>query len=1218
MIGKKINELATKLDPISSDLTIIGDPSTGVSKKVTLAQIASLFSGAIVFVNNYANLPVTGTIDIIYCLRDSYKIYIWNGGSYVETLQILSQKGAVNGYASLDSLGKVPISQLPSSIMEYKGMWNASTNTPTLANGTGDTGDVYICNVAGSVNFGAGVISFAVGDYVIYSGSIWQRSSGAVGTVTSVALSVPSGLSVSGSPVTTSGTITITGAGNSTQYLDGTGALQTFPTLLSSDNLVKLVRNQSGATMTAGTVIYISGATGNKPLIAKALATGDATSAQTYGLLQSSIANNADGYVVVIGNVSNLDTSALTEGQQLYLSGTTAGTYTTTKPYAPIHLVYIGIVLRSHPTMGIIGVKIQNGYEMDELHNVDAYLPNNNDILSYNTTTSLWEHKQIATTLGYTPISGTGTSGQVAYFNGTSSITSNAAFAFTPTTQLLVNNSVTAASAIARGTNLTPTLTAAANSDVLVGLDINPTFTNGSFTGVGNIPLRINLSQNASTLFVINNTTSGTASESAIQLLSNSGNLFQLGKASATKTAYKTISGGDGYIYNSLSGNLSILNDFAGGNINLAANGSSTPQWTLNSNGTVTQTGNFSQNGLTLSFNQNASTIFTVSNTTAGTFSQATMYFTSDASSGTGQIFKYSTLRNAYKNIGASALGFYNATAGNISILNDFASGNINFAAGGASTAQATLFSTGNFAVGSTTDNGTDKLQVTGSAKITLPVNNYFKIFTTGSLFSTYLGTSSIANQYAWWTNLTYNGTAFVKDYIAFSGWRTNNVVSNLEANSSFNIDYSPAGTVNVNTRFTIFGSGNINIGGGSDNGTDKLQVTGSAKVSTTLNVGGNAIVGTESAIFTTNNAGGNAFIRVYNSGVSTVGGASGIVLTNSIAGNASSQIIAEGVDASGNTNIKFLTSSAYSGIERLRIFQSGNVLIQNGGTFTDAGYKLDVNGTGRFSGALTVQSNTTGATQIASFNNYINNDANYSYIAIANTASSVIGVTRLITGNVDATNPYFEIQNRNNANSFIANFRIWQSGNVHIQNGGTYTDIASSILTMTSTTKGFLPPRMTTTQRDAISSPATGLQVYNTTTNTNDFYNGTAWTSQSATTTASGTYAPTITANTNVTSASNSGNAIYSRVGNVVTVSGFCNVQNTASGVAIVTISLPIASSLSNGSGDANGTGAFFDVAAHSVAQVYAGSSVVYLGFTTVYTGGSKGISYQFTYLIN
>jgi hypothetical protein len=95
---------------------------------------------------------------------------------------------------------------------------------------------------------------------------------------------------------------------------------------------------------------------------------------------------------------------------------------------------------------------------------------------------------------GTTPVNqvtGTGVAGQVAYFNGTNSITSNAAFAFTPTSQLLVNNSVTAASAIARGTNLTPTLTAAANNDVLVGLDINPTFTNGAFTGVQNTALRV-------------------------------------------------------------------------------------------------------------------------------------------------------------------------------------------------------------------------------------------------------------------------------------------------------------------------------------------------------------------------------------------------------------------------------------------------------------------------------------------------------------------------------------------------------------------------------------------------------------------------------------------------------------------------------------------------------------------------------------------------------
>ena len=255
-----------------------------------------------------------------------------------------------------------------------------------------------------------------------YNGTGWVNSTDS--GLTSVGVSMPSAFSVSSSPLIANGTIAITGAGDSLQYIDGTGALQTFPTLLSSDSLVKLVRNQSGATMNAGTIVYISGATGNKPLISKALATGDSTSAQTYGLLQTNIANNADGYIVVIGNVNNLDTSALTEGQQLYLSGTTAGTWTTTKPYAPIHLVYIGIVLRSHPTQGIVGVKIQNGYEMDELHNVDAHSPSNNDILSYNTTTNLWEHKQIATTLGYTPIALTSLSGTapISYASGTGAI----------------------------------------------------------------------------------------------------------------------------------------------------------------------------------------------------------------------------------------------------------------------------------------------------------------------------------------------------------------------------------------------------------------------------------------------------------------------------------------------------------------------------------------------------------------------------------------------------------------------------------------------------------------------------------------------------------------------------------------------------------------------------------------------------------------------------
>jgi hypothetical protein len=88
----------------------------------------------------------------------------------------LSQKGANNGVATLDAGGKIPVSQLPNSVMEYQGTWNASTNTPTLADGVGNAGDVYLVSVAGTQNLGSGPIIFAVGDWVVYNGSIWEKS----------------------------------------------------------------------------------------------------------------------------------------------------------------------------------------------------------------------------------------------------------------------------------------------------------------------------------------------------------------------------------------------------------------------------------------------------------------------------------------------------------------------------------------------------------------------------------------------------------------------------------------------------------------------------------------------------------------------------------------------------------------------------------------------------------------------------------------------------------------------------------------------------------------------------------------------------------------------------------------------------------------------------------------------------------------------------------
>ena len=152
-------------------------------------------------------------------------------------------------------------------------------------------------------------------------------------------------------------------------------------------NLVTLVRNQSGSTIAAGKVVYINGATGNKPTIALASASTEPTSSKTFGITKTSIANNSTGYVVTIGELQNINTQNLSEGQLLWL-GTTAGSIVTTPPAEPNHTVFLGYCVRSHPTQGVIEVRIANGYELDELHGVQITNVQEGDVLQY--TNGLW------------------------------------------------------------------------------------------------------------------------------------------------------------------------------------------------------------------------------------------------------------------------------------------------------------------------------------------------------------------------------------------------------------------------------------------------------------------------------------------------------------------------------------------------------------------------------------------------------------------------------------------------------------------------------------------------------------------------------------------------------------------------------------------------------------------------------------------------------------
>ena len=173
----------------------------------------------------------------------------------------------------------------------------------------------------------------------------------------------------------------------------------------TADKFTVICRNQTGSTIYKGMIVYINGSTGNLPTIALAQANSEATSSGTFGVVESDIANNTTGNVIVIGAIKTLDTrtsatnpfttDTLVDGDKIYLSSTNAGYITNVKPSAPNHMVYLGVVVRTSPTNGYIEYKIQNGYEIEELHNVAISSVADKNVLMYNSTTGLWENKPL-------------------------------------------------------------------------------------------------------------------------------------------------------------------------------------------------------------------------------------------------------------------------------------------------------------------------------------------------------------------------------------------------------------------------------------------------------------------------------------------------------------------------------------------------------------------------------------------------------------------------------------------------------------------------------------------------------------------------------------------------------------------------------------------------------------------------------------------------------
>lgn len=160
--------------------------------------------------------------------------------------------------------------------------------------------------------------------------------------------------------------------------------------------LAQNVKHFNNEGLNEGKVVYMKGSDGANVLVDYALATSDTTSAGTFAVTTASASGGAKAPATTFGLVRGINTAHLTEGAVVWLSGDTAGEMTTTKPAAPIHLVEIGLCVRSHAVEGVVFVTVKNGYELNELHDVSIpSTPNNNDVLTYESATGLYKMKPV-------------------------------------------------------------------------------------------------------------------------------------------------------------------------------------------------------------------------------------------------------------------------------------------------------------------------------------------------------------------------------------------------------------------------------------------------------------------------------------------------------------------------------------------------------------------------------------------------------------------------------------------------------------------------------------------------------------------------------------------------------------------------------------------------------------------------------------------------------
>jgi hypothetical protein len=900
---------------------------------------------------------------------------------------------------------------------------------------------------------------------------------------------MPSAFSVANSPVTSSGTLAVTGAGTASQYVRGDGQLANFPDNGGGGSSVNYYLNGSvnqgtfgGDTyyemsktpiLGAGTNFTRTNGQGNGYIASFITDAGDPSLLNIPGgnwNLEFYFASSASGgspqfygevYKVSSSNVFTLVASGSTNPEGI-TNGTIVDQYFTSIPVPQtsllvtdrlavrIYVITSGRTITLHTEDGNLcevlttlstGLNALNGltsqvqYFATGTSGTDFAISSATDTHTFNIPTASATNRGALSSADWSTFSGkvggSGATGQVAYWNGTGSVTGSATLTYTPTTSLLVNNSVTAASAIAKGTNLTPTLTASANNDVLVGLDVNPTFTNGAFTGVRNLVARFNGNISfAGWTLQPNGLDFGYDISTGIYLR-NTLNAVGLKAGAGVDGTNRIIVNPDGSTW--------ILGSTVMG-------GTTNAGFRLDVVGTARVSGNFTAAG-NISFP-------TFSTTGIGVNASGAFYFNL-AGAGTGD-------QNLAIGSNARALGSYGIAINNAQ------------AQAGGIAISYTRADSGDFAAASAiTFNGL------------VPISNVY--FGTGKYrqnpdgsFTTGAGADyAINGSGASGTNLAGGTITIAGGKGTGSGASGDVVISTATTTTS--------GTTlqTLTPRLEVFGNtGNVLIqsGGTFTDAGFKLDVNGTARVSGNVIFGGQ--IGAIGATFQIKQS--DATIALQNTGT---GNFSGFNLYNDAAtllfsfqaGGTTSGIYAGNVlfgTRTTNGKILFVQGNGPTSIGTW--FSTGNLLIGSGST--DAGFKIDVEGTGRVSGDLKIGNDTTGILLRATGGMLISrnglaitngNDADVNMTA----GSGALGICELFVG-TSTTRPLC----------------LNKNGNEVIIGQSTATTNASSILTLVSTTKGFLPPRMTTTQKNAIGTPAAGLIVYDTDTNKLCCYNGSTW----------------------------------------------------------------------------------------------------------------------------